>query len=155
MLSVTDVHRHYGFPYVYMDRQVFARHPTRFVLFPLVMFALFVFSPWLARMVTLSPFGVAALCAAVVWLVQLCLRDRPNTRTPLHEIAFVGVPSFAAGVAVGWYVAPETLGPSGGLWIAFTLFAASTAFPFASTLPAFMSDFNFRQSAFMCPVFLQ
>lgn len=122
VLSVTDVHRHYGFPYVYMDRQVFARHPTRFVLFPVAMFALFVFSPWLARMVTLSPFGVAALCAAVVWLVQLCLRDRPNTRTPLHEIVFVGLPSFAAGVAIGWYIAPETLGPSGGLWIAFTLF---------------------------------
>lgn len=119
VLAVTDVHRHYGFPYVYMDRQVFGRHPLRFVLFPAAMFALFVLSPYLSRGTPLTPFGVAATAATGVVLVQLLRRDRPNLRTPAHELVFAALP--AAGLA---FALAGTFGAAGAVWIALVAFSA-------------------------------
>ena len=34
IVAVTDVHRHFGLPYVYMDREIRRRYPIRFYLFP-------------------------------------------------------------------------------------------------------------------------
>jgi hypothetical protein len=81
VLTFTDVHRHYGLPYVYLDRQVFRRHPIRFTLFPLVMVALFVAAPFLSRSrLTLDGPAVAAALGALVVFVQLLGRDRDDRR---------------------------------------------------------------------------
>jgi hypothetical protein len=59
-------HRHFTLPFVYLDRQVFAQYPRRFLIFPALMLLLFLASPWLwengyARTVS----GAAFL--AVLW----------------------------------------------------------------------------------------
>ena len=49
VLTATDVHRHYNYPYIYLDRQVFFRHPLRFLVFPAAMAALWLATPWAVR----------------------------------------------------------------------------------------------------------
>ena len=39
VLGLTIAHRHYTLPYVYLDKEVFDRHPRRFTVFPLILFA--------------------------------------------------------------------------------------------------------------------
>lgn len=97
VLVFTDVHRHYGLPQVYLDREVFRRHPLRFTVFPALMFGLFASSPWLRRSGwTLT---AADLAAVVIWttcVVQVLARDlptKPSTKRPLARA------SAAAGVA--------------------------------------------------------
>lgn len=95
VLAFTDVHRHYGFPYVYMDRQVWSWHPLRFALFPLAMFVFFVGSPYLEREgFHLSTPGVGGLAAFVVALVQLMRRDIDGLRPLRREL--LGVVSASA-----------------------------------------------------------
>ncbi|HJL02681.1 MAG TPA: hypothetical protein RMH85_29590 [Polyangiaceae bacterium LLY-WYZ-15_(1-7)] len=102
VLAFTDVHRHYGFPYVYMDGQVFGRHPVRFTIFPLVMLVAFAASPFLARGgYYLSPIGAAALGSAVLLLVQILLRDRGDAGRP--RFSELGAAALAGG-AVGLLV---------------------------------------------------
>ncbi len=47
VLGLTIAHRHYTLPYVYLDKEVFDRHPRRFTVFPLILFAGFLVTPWL------------------------------------------------------------------------------------------------------------
>jgi hypothetical protein len=74
--SLTFVHRHYTLPYVYLDSQVFGEHERRFVIFPLLMFALFAASPFLWEMTIpvdrllgtgAAPFEMKSLIAAIVF----------------------------------------------------------------------------------------
>lgn len=114
--ALTEVHRHLSFPYVYGDREVLSVYPLRFVLFPLVLLALLVFTPYLARAKwTMSTAEVASLYAHVVVLVQLLKMDgrdhEPGWRTLLPLLALGwGVPMGL--VAVG--LRPDVLGY--GLW---------------------------------------
>ncbi|MEO0324269.1 MAG: hypothetical protein AAF447_15010 [Myxococcota bacterium] len=102
ILAFTDVHRHYGYPYVYMDGQIFKRHPLRFTVFPGVMLALFLLSPLLATQpFFVSGVGLMAGLAGVVALVQVISRDRSDQRPSgrAHGIAL------AAGLGVALLVA--------------------------------------------------
>ena len=74
---VTDLHRHYTLPYVYLDRGVRARFPMRFWLLPAVFAACLTQSPALARSASpLASTEWAAIAAWIVWLVQIVRQDR-------------------------------------------------------------------------------
>ena len=77
VLVVTQVHRHYTMPYVFLDRQTYSRFPLRFTLVPLVMFALWAGTPFFKR----SGWSVDAFdwLAAIAWLlvlVKACTDER-------------------------------------------------------------------------------
>jgi hypothetical protein len=105
VLAFTDVHRHYGLPYVYLDSQVFRRHPLRFTLFPLVMLLLFAGSPFFSRSrMRLDAAALAAIGAALVFFVQILRRDAGPDRLrwrPLGVAAGLGLAGggAAAGLA--------------------------------------------------------
>ena len=88
VLAFTDVHRHYGLPYTYLDREVFARHPVRFTVFPAVMLVAFLAAPFFRRAVHAVP-GSTVACGLVwlVLLVQELRRDRDGGGTPLRLLA--------------------------------------------------------------------
>lgn len=111
VLSVTDVHRHYGLPYVYMDKQVFGRHPVRFVLFPLVMLVLWVASPLLVRARHMfSLVEITSGLGFVMAMITVLNRDRHDASLRGRDlgIAFVWL---TAGV-LGGTVATASLGES-------------------------------------------
>lgn len=77
VLVITQVHRHYTMPYVFLDRQTYARFPLRFTLVPLVMLALWAGTPFFKR----SGWSVDVFdwLAAVAWLlvlVKACTDER-------------------------------------------------------------------------------
>ena len=98
VLTFTDVHRHYGLPYVYLDGQVFRRHPIRFTLFPLLMVALFVAAPFLSRSrLYLDGPGVAAVLGALVLFVQVLGRDRDDRRPSGRQLGLTAAGGFGGG----------------------------------------------------------
>ena len=100
VLSITDLHRHFGLPYVYLDRQVFDRHKVRFLLFPAAMFALFIASPFLSRAntpLTLPTLGL--LIGGTVGMVRVLRRDT-ETDSVGRQHAIV---AFGAA-AIGWVI---------------------------------------------------
>ncbi len=104
ILAFTDVHRHYGYPYVYLDGQIFQRHPLRFTVFPGLMLVLFLLSPTLAAQpFFVSGVGLMTGLAAVVALVQVISRDRSDQRPSgrAHGVALAacfGVALLVAGL---------------------------------------------------------
>ncbi|MEE9384988.1 MAG: hypothetical protein V3V08_16410 [Nannocystaceae bacterium] len=129
ILAATDVHRHYNFPLVYMDREVRKKFPARFWLFPGVMLVLFITSPWLtSQKYYLSTVDVSALLAYVVVLIQICHRDgsRIALASRTYTIGLI-VPAAAAAAAA----AVTTLGaPAWGLapgwcWLVAALFTTT------------------------------
>ncbi|MEM1415680.1 MAG: hypothetical protein AAGH15_12305 [Myxococcota bacterium] len=98
ILAFTDVHRHYGYPYVYMDGQIFQRHPLRFTVFPALMLVFFFASPTLATGgYYLSGVGLCAASAGVVALIQVISRDRSDQR-PSRKAHLLAV---GAGLVAG------------------------------------------------------
>lgn len=88
ILTVTDVHRHYGLPLVYLDREVRSRFRLRFTLFPLVMLALFGAAPFFRRFAEpLSLPWLLVIVAGVVLLVQTMRLDRDG-HPPTPAIAW-------------------------------------------------------------------
>ncbi len=71
VVGLTFAHRHYTIPYVYLDREVFDRHPRRFTLFPSVMFVGFLATPflWQTRAQILVAGVVFAAGAWNIWHV--------------------------------------------------------------------------------------
>ena len=79
VLAATDVHRHYNYPYVYLDKHVFMRHPLRFLMFPALMAVFWLGSPYAARAryefsLTQLTVGLGAIFAMMVFL----RRDGPD-----------------------------------------------------------------------------
>ena len=102
VIIVTDVHRHYGFPYIYLDRQVFTRHPIRFTLFPATLLIAWSLSPWLRA--TRSSIDAQAVAALATWLMvmaQLLRLDRPDGRQSPRVLTEALVPPLvvAAGMS--------------------------------------------------------
>ncbi|MBO6940258.1 MAG: hypothetical protein JJ863_35120 [Deltaproteobacteria bacterium] len=126
VLTFTDVHRHYGLPYVYLDRQVFRRHPIRFTLFPLVMVALFVAAPFMSRSrLYLDGAGVAGTLGALLLFVQLLGRDRDDRRPTTRQLATM-FGSGVAAAAVGFALASILDAPNPvGVTLAVAAFVAS------------------------------
>lgn len=91
ILALTDVHRHFGLPYVYMDKVNFAAWPLRYTLFPAMMFIAWLGSPWLAtQTMFVSAAGVAAGVGWIGVIMQLLGRDgshdAPDTTTVAHRL---------------------------------------------------------------------
>jgi hypothetical protein len=90
VIAATDLHRHFGLPYVYLDRQVRERYPVRFWLFPALMLLAFALSPWLADSTwTLGSAELLAFVAMVVALVVVLRRDGHPRATSRRELATV------------------------------------------------------------------
>jgi hypothetical protein len=66
--GVNFAHRHYGLPYAYLDKDVFAQHRTRLIYFPLGCLGLFLATP-LVRAGHLGQAGTAVLGALVFFSV--------------------------------------------------------------------------------------
>lgn len=49
ILTINEVHRHFSLPYVYLDKQVRGRHPCRFIIFPAMLFLLWLATPFLMQ----------------------------------------------------------------------------------------------------------
>jgi hypothetical protein len=83
-MTANFAHRHFTLAYVYLDRQVFAQYPARFILFPAVMMGLFLASPyfWNATLDpgALSIVDLAAGGAALAVLVQVVVALRRGER---------------------------------------------------------------------------
>jgi len=127
VLTFTDVHRHYGLPYVYLDGQVFRRHPIRFTLFPLLMVALFVAAPFLSRSrLYLDGPGVAAVLGALVLFVQVLGRDRDDRRPSGRQLGLTAAGGFGAAVGAFGLGALAGVPNAVGLAIAAAAFAASS-----------------------------
>lgn len=90
IIAATDLHRHFGLPYVYLDRQVRERYPVRFWLFPALMLAAFAASPWLADSTwVLGPPELLAFASLVVALIVILRRDGAKQPPPRSELAAV------------------------------------------------------------------
>lgn len=96
VLAVTDVHRHYGLPYVYLDSQVFRRHPLRFTAFPALLLLGFMGAPFLVRGFWMSHVGLLALLAGLVVLVQVLRRDNQELRPERAAVVRLFAPPAAA-----------------------------------------------------------
>ena len=91
---VTDIHRHYGLPYVYLDKQVRGRFPLRFTLFPVAMFVAFCASPYLKVMsAKVSVSSLAAVVAALLLVGQTLRLDQSGTPVPYKRILRAAVPA--------------------------------------------------------------
>ncbi len=128
-IAVSDLHRHIGLPYVYLDRDVRRRYPARFWLFPAVLFGAFLVSPYLDDSgIVVSVAGVCTMAAMVVLLLQVLRRDGGPAAVPGRELAVV------LGVALTGATAMTLLGPGLGLglgldaawwWFAAALFSSA------------------------------
>lgn len=125
ILAATDVHRHYNFPLVFLDRQVRRTQPARFWLFPLVMLGLFVASPWLTvGHVYFSAADIGAMLAYVVVLMQVCRRDGSSAALSLGRyVVGIGVPVMVAALA--WPSASVAGLAPGWWWLAAALFSST------------------------------
>ena len=125
-IGLTDLHRHFGLPYVYLDAQVRERYPARFWLFPLVMALAFLASPALAASdLAFTPVGASALAAGLIVLLQIIRRDGGEAAVPVDELMLV----LASGTIValslssfGELIPVET----SWWWLGAALFAATT-----------------------------
>lgn len=109
IIAATDLHRHFGLPYVYFDRQVRERHPVRFWLFPLLMLIAFALSPFVADSEwMLGPPELFAFASLVIALVVILRRD-DGSRPRTGELAPV-LRSLAMLVLVGSLVVLAFLG---------------------------------------------
>ncbi|TPV94362.1 MAG: hypothetical protein B7733_15610 [Myxococcales bacterium FL481] len=125
ILALTDVHRHFNFPLVLLDRQVRRTHPARFVLFPTVMLALFFASPWLiVNHVYFCAADIGAMVAYTVVMLQVCRRDGSSIALPWTRYALaIGVPAAVAGLA--WPSARGVDLDPGWWWLAAAMCSAS------------------------------
>jgi len=123
-IALTDLHRHFGLPYVYLDGQIRGRYPARFWLLPLILFGAFAASPSLAdTSLTLSPVGVAALAACLVLLLQILRRDGGEAAVPMPELVAVLASAGAIAGVLSW-VRPLAF-DDGWWWIGAALFSST------------------------------
>ncbi len=99
-ICVTDLHRHFGLPYVYLDGEVRRRYPARFWLFPAVLFGAFALSPTLDDpALVVSVADVCAMLAMLALLVAILRRDGGPAAVPTRELA--PVLALTLGAATG------------------------------------------------------
>lgn len=124
-IAITDLHRHFGLPYVYLDKQVRERYPARFWLFPLVLFGAFAMSPWLVESeMNFAPVDVAALAAGLIVLLQIIRRDGGEAAVPAAQLAWV-LPAGVLGALMLTALGDSVpLGPA-WWWLGAALFATS------------------------------
>lgn len=85
--GITDVHRHFGLPYAYLDAEVRRGYPLRFLFLPVVLAAAFVVSPGLAASrAALSLPELLGLLAYLIVVVQVVSRDGSRAAPRLAEV---------------------------------------------------------------------
>lgn len=113
VLIITDLHRHIGLPYVYLDSQVRSRHAVRFFVLPAVMFVLWFGAPYFKRFgPSLSVSAVLGALALVVVLIELMRRDVGDA-PPWAALLKIGVPA-ACATALVFVVGGDARGP---MWL--------------------------------------
>jgi hypothetical protein len=108
VIAATDLHRHFGLPYVYLDRHVRQRYPARFWLFPAIMLLAFALGPTLADSAwILGTSELLVLVTMLVALIVLLRRDgdpekpaRGELATVLRSAAMLGL--IGSLVVVAW-----------------------------------------------------
>lgn len=100
IMVATDLHRHFGLPYIYLDGEVRSRFRLRFVIFPAAMFLAWAGSPYFVRHgPTLSVAGALGIIGWVGVLVQLLRRDHDGEVPPWSRLGRSVLPPFAVAVA--------------------------------------------------------
>jgi hypothetical protein len=90
---ITDLHRHYTLPYVYLDGEVRRQYPLRFFLLPAVLLLCWTQSPALGRSEqSLSVPQVGAILAWVVLGLQLVRQDRGGREQWTRKLPCVALP---------------------------------------------------------------
>jgi hypothetical protein len=126
-IALTDLHRHFGLPYVYLDSDVRRRYPARFWLFPALLLMAWAASPWLDHgSLELSVPGVFALGGLLLLLLQILRRDGGEAAVPVGTLAGVlGGSMGAAAVLHVWGSAYGLAFDSAWWWLAAALFAST------------------------------
>ncbi|MBL4689592.1 MAG: hypothetical protein JKY37_33705 [Nannocystaceae bacterium] len=122
ILVLTDLHRHFGLPYVYLDAQIRRRFPVRFFVLPAVMLGLWAASPYFKRLgPSFAVLDVVGLAALVVALAQLLRRDGQGDRPPWRALAAIGLPGIVLAVMP---LAGETGVERGWIWLAIAVLSS-------------------------------
>ncbi len=111
ILALTETHRHFTYPYVYLDRQVFERHPLRFSAAPALLMGLWPASVALeVRGAQLALPFAALLVAGVIATFWVCQRDatRAAARPGAWRAGAIALLMAAGYVAQRWW--PTRLG---------------------------------------------
>lgn len=125
-LVVTDVHRHYGLPYVYMDSQVRRRYPLRFFFFPAVLLLLWGASPWLvARNMSVAPASIGAIVAGTALLFQVLGQDGDPAAESNRGLSLVLGTALGAPLLLGMTGLAGAIGLDPGWWWLAGCFGAS------------------------------
>lgn len=126
-IGLTDLHRHFGLPYVYLDSDVRRRYPARFWLFPAVLLLLWLATPYLDHSsLELSIPGVFALGGLLLLLLQILRRDGGEAAVPVGTLVRVlGLSMGSAAVLHVWCGAFQLGFDSAWWWLAAALFAST------------------------------
>lgn len=103
-MTLSFLHRQYTMPYVFLDKQVFGQHFTRFTLFfGLLMLgflsSVFIFK-WKVPAGFFLPLDIAVVVAGLVLVVQSWFADKREHRFSVTVLAAVAAP-FTIAVALG------------------------------------------------------
>lgn len=124
VMVASFTHRHFTFPYVYLDRQVFAKHPYRFIVAPALALWAFLATPalyaWKVPVQTWSGVHVLVVMAAIAVLVQLIVQVKREVAPGWAWLGAAVVPLAIAGT-VDLFAAP---GPA---WTGLAWLVALTA----------------------------
>jgi hypothetical protein len=126
-IALTDLHRHFALPYVYLDSDVRRRYPARFWLFPALLLAAWAASPWLDHAsFELSVPGVFALAGLLLLLLQILRRDGGEAAVPAGTLAGVLGGSMGAAMVLHIWGSSFALAfDSAWWWLAASLFAST------------------------------
>jgi hypothetical protein len=126
-IALTDLHRHFGLPYVYLDSDVLRRYPARFWLFPALLLMAWAASPWLDHSsLELSIPGVFALAGLLLLLLQILRRDGGEAAVPVGTLAWVLGGSVGTALILHVWASSFALGfDSAWWWLAAALFAST------------------------------
>src|SRR5690349_10092428 len=126
-IAITDLHRHFGLPYVYLDGDVRQRYPARFWLFPALLLMAWAASPWLDHAeLMLSIPGMFAIAGLVLLLLQILRRDGGEAAVPVDTLVRVlGLSMGTAAVLHVWGSSFAIAFDSGWWWLAAALFAST------------------------------
>ena len=96
VLSVAQMHRHYTMPYVYLDRQVFSQHVTRFSLFMFLLMLGFLASGlgwnWVAQPGFFRPVDLALVVVGSTLVAQAVVADRREHRFRVPQLVTIAAP---------------------------------------------------------------
>lgn len=103
-MTLSFLHRQYTMPYVFLDKQVFSQHVTRFTLFFGLLMLAFVGSvflfKWKAPAQFFVPLDVAMVVAGVVLIVQSVVADKLEHKLSVVTMLAIAAP-FTIAVVLG------------------------------------------------------